>query len=210
MRKSIAAARMWRPSRRALEQEDEEQQADARNDDRDDRDLADVDVADRDGTIQVAERRCGLAERAEGEQRDALQQECDREGRDEHHRGRLRAQRPEDDEVHQERQRDDDAEAERDPDDERQIPLRRECERVGAGHDELAVREVDEPQDAEDETDPDRHERVDGAEPDRVDDHLPADAEKPERHERYAATILAVSFASAGVSVSRSSPFAIT
>ena len=106
--------------------------------------------------------------------------------------------------------RDHDAEAERDPDHERQVPLGREGERVGAGHHELPVREVDEPEHAEDEPDADRHQRVHGPEADRVDDHLPADAEEPERHERYAATILSVSPASAGVSVSRSSPFAIT
>ena len=99
-----------------------------------------------------------------------------------------------------------------DPD--RPVPLGREGERVGAGHDQLAVREVDEAEDAEDEADADGHQRVDGAEPDRVDEHLPVDAEHRERerrrHERYAATIFSVSPASAGVSVSRSSPFAIT
>ena len=54
-------------------------------------------------------------------------------------------------------------------------PARRERERVGAGHDQLPVGEVDEPQDAEDEPDPDRHQRVDGAEPDRVDERLGVD-----------------------------------
>ena len=54
-------------------------------------------------------------------------------------------------------------------------PARREGERVGAGHDQLAVREVDEAQHAEDEADPDRHQRVDRAEPDRVDDRLGVD-----------------------------------
>ena len=44
-----------------------------------------------------------------------------------------------------------------------------------AGHDQLAVREVHEPQDAEDEPDPDGHQREDRAEPDRVHLHLEVD-----------------------------------
>ena len=86
---------------------------------------------------------------------------------------------------------------------------RREGERVGAGHDELAVGEVDEPQDAEDEADPDRHQRVDGAEADGVDQRLRVDR-GDDAHERYAAIIRSVSSASAGVRVIRSSPFAST
>ena len=78
---------------------------------------------------------------------------------------------------------------------------------------ELAVGEVDEPQHAEDEADADGHERVGRAQADRVDDDLRVD--RGERgcgegvHERYAATIVSVSSASAGVIVSRISPFAI-
>ena len=45
------------------------------------------------------------------------------------------------------------------------VPLGGEGERVRAGHDQLAVREVDEPQDAEDEADADRHQRVDAPRP---------------------------------------------
>ena len=41
-------------------------------------------------------------------------------------------------------------------------------QRVRAGHHQLAVGEVDEPQHAEDEADPDGHQRVDRAQPDRV------------------------------------------
>ena len=48
-------------------------------------------------------------------------------------------------------------------------------ERVRAGHDQLAVGEVDEPQDAEDEADADGHQRVGRAEADGVDDHLGVD-----------------------------------
>ena len=51
-------------------------------------------------------------------------------------------------------------------------PARREGERVRAGHHELAVGEVDEPQHAEDEADPDRHQRVDGAEAESVESGL--------------------------------------
>ena len=53
-------------------------------------------------------------------------------------------------------------------------------ERVGAGHDQLAVGEVDEPQDAEDEADADGHQRVGRAEADRVDDHLRVDRRERE------------------------------
>ena len=54
-------------------------------------------------------------------------------------------------------------------------PVGRERERVRPGHDQLPVGEVDEPQDAEDESDPDRHQRVDRAEADRVDQGLGID-----------------------------------
>ena len=108
--------------------------------------------------------------------------------------------------LHRERERDDDREAGEDaPGD---GPARRERERVGAGHDQLAVGEVDEPQHAEDEADPDRHQRVDGAEADGVDERLGVDGR--DDHARYAWIIFSVSSASAGVSVIRSSPLAST
>ena len=92
-------------------------------------------------------------------------------------------------------------------------PVRRVGERVRAGHDELAIGEVDEAQDAEDEPDADGHERVGRSQADRIDDHLGVDRRERECaddvHERYAATIVSVSPASAGVIVSRISPFAI-
>ena len=69
----------------------------------------------------------------------------------------------------------DDAEAEHDPGPHRPVAVGREGERVGAGHDQLPVREVDQPQDAEDEADADGHEREDRAQPDRVDDGLRVD-----------------------------------
>ncbi len=51
---------------------------------------------------------------------------------------------------------------------------------------ELPVGEVDEPQDAEDEPDADRHQRVDRAEPDRVDERLGVERrdERRRAHER--------------------------
>ena len=64
----------------------------------------------------------------------------------------------------QERERQHDGEADEDRRPVRQAPLRAEREREGAGHDQLPVGEVDEPQHAEDEPDPDRHQRVDAAE----------------------------------------------
>ena len=60
----------------------------------------------------------------------------------------------------------------------RPAALGRERERVRAGHDQLPVREVDEPEDAEDETDADRHQRIDPAQPDSVGERLPVAAEK--------------------------------
>ena len=83
-----------------------------------------------------------------------------------------------------------DGEAEDDPRPHRPVPLGRERERERAGHDQLAVGEVDEPEDAEDEADADGHERVDGAEADRVDLHLQVDEvaarsrRRGRRHER--------------------------
>ena len=110
-------------------------------------------------------------------------------------------------------------EAEEDPDAHRPVPVGGEGERERARHHELAVGEVDEPEHAEDEADPDRHQRVDRADPDRVDLHLRLDRGAQEvgepagdeaRHDRYAWIIRSVSPASSGVRVSRSSPFAST
>jgi hypothetical protein len=53
--------------------------------------------------------------------------------------------------------------------------VRREGERVRAGHDQLPVGEVDEAQDAEDEPDPDGHQRIDRSEADRVGQGLRVD-----------------------------------
>ena len=85
------------------------------------------------------------------------------------------SQRPEDDPLHREREREHDREAERDADADGPVALRRERERERAGHDQLPVGEVDEPHHAEDEADPDGHEREDRAEADRVDLHLQVD-----------------------------------
>ena len=164
VRKSIDGARACaaRPScaRAAACSSDE---ARGRDDDRDDRDLADVDAARSSpagSAARATPRSCPSGPNAE--QRDALQQERDCEGRDEHHGGRLRAQRPEHEPVHRA------ARARARPRSRRrstprrgQVPLRREGERVRTRHDQLAVREVDEAEDAEDETDADRHQRVD-------------------------------------------------
>ena len=101
--------------------------------------------------------------------------------------GDCAAQRPEDDPLHRERERDHDGEAEDDPRPQRPVPLRGERQRVGPGHDQLAVGEVDEPEHAEDEADPDGHQRVDRAEAGGVDEHLPVDPEDAAergRHER--------------------------
>ena len=85
---------------------------------------------------------------------------------------RLRPQRPEDDALHRQGEREHDGEAEGDPHADRPVAVGRERERERARHDQLPVGEVDEPHDAEDEPDADRHEREDRAEADRVDLHL--------------------------------------
>ena len=136
------------------------------------------------GCAERGERGRDLAELAVAQvddQRDRLEQERDRERRHEHHRRRLPAQRPEDDEVHRQRERDHDGEAGDDAP--RDRPARGEGERVGAGHDQLAVGEVDEPQDAEDEADADGHQRVDRPEPDRVGERLEAEGRERSRGE---------------------------
>ena len=94
------------------------------------------------------------------------------------------AQRPEDDPVHEQREHENDGKAEDDAHGDGPAALRGEGERVGTGHHQLSVSEVDEPQDAEDETDADGHERVDRAEADRVGERLPVDAENGDRHAR--------------------------
>src|SRR5207237_5556830 len=112
---------------------------------------------------------------------------------------------------HQQREDEHDAEAESDSAPNGPTALRRKRQCVRAGHDELAVGEVDEPQDAEDKADPHRHQRVDRAEPDRVGERLPIDAEDGQgAHVRYAPINASVSAACSGPSVSRTLPFAST
>ena len=160
------------PERRAVQEQHEQREAYRRGDDGDDRDLPDLDVADRHGPVELGERGGSLPERPEPEERDALEEERDREGRGQHHRGRLRPQRPEDDALHRQRQRQDDDDAERDPHGDGPSALGGEGQREPAGHDQLAVGEVDESKHAEDEADADGHQREDRAEPDRVHLHL--------------------------------------
>ncbi len=113
------------------------------------------------------------------DQRDRLHEEGDRERRHQHHGRRLTAQRAEDDAIHREREGDDDAEASGDAG--RDGPPRGVRKRVGADHHELAVREVDEPEHAEDEPDPHGHQGVDCAESDGVREGL--EVERGEDHE---------------------------
>ena len=121
------------------------------------------------------------------DQRGVLEQEGQREGGDEHGRGVGRPQRSERDPLHQER-RDDGGE--HGGEDTRCVgPGVRERERVGGDHDQLAVGEVDQPEHAEHEPDPDGDEREDGAKAERVDEVLDVDHEA-----RYAATMRSVSF----------------
>ena len=84
--------------------------------------------------------------------------------------GEAPAQRPERDPLHHERAGDDYCEAREDRDDPG-LPAQVR-ERVRAGGDQLTVGEVDEPENAEDEADPHRDDRVDGTEPDPVDQGL--------------------------------------
>ncbi len=158
-----------------------------------------------------------MPEWPEPEERDRLEQERDREGRDEHDCGGLPPQRPEHGALHRQGERQDDREAERDPDADRPVAIRGVRERECAGHDQLPVGEVHEPHHAEDQPDADRHEREDRAEADRVDLDLQVEGVAHEvgeaarkHHERYAATMRSVSAASSGVRVRRSSPFAST
>ena len=98
--KSIDDARMCRPISVRSSSSMQSSRQTAATIDRHDRDLANVDGVDRPRPVQERERRRDLAERPEPEQRDALHQERDRERGDEHHRGRLAAQRAEDEPVH--------------------------------------------------------------------------------------------------------------
>ena len=150
-------------------------QADSGSHDRDDRDLPDLDVANADGPVELGERGGGLAQRPEPEERDRLQEERDGEGRDEHHRARLRPQGAEDSPLHREREQEHDGDAERDPDPDRPVAIRGVGERERPGHDQLPIREVDEAKDAEHEPDADGHQRVDRAQADRVDLNLEVD-----------------------------------
>ncbi len=91
----------------------------------------------------------------------------------------MTAQRPEHETVHRDRQCEHDGKAQGDAGPHRPTPLRRERERECARHHELAVREVDEAENAEDETDADGHQCVDRAEEETVGQVLPGDG-----HER--------------------------
>ena len=100
MRKSAAAARRCRPIVVRLRRSVEAGEQHGADDHRDDRDPADPQRADRDRGVQPAERADRLPARAEREQIDVLEQEADREARDEHRRRRGAAQRPERDPLH--------------------------------------------------------------------------------------------------------------
>ena len=105
-----------------------------------------------------------VSSRRSMQQRDRLEHEGDREGRDEHHRAATASRSGRkttrsiaiDIAMHRRAKH------------VRTLQTtghdRRVRERVGAGHDQLAVGEVDQPQHAEDEADADRHQRVDRAE----------------------------------------------
>ena len=92
----------------------------------------------------------------------------------------MAAEGAEDEPVHQHREGEHDRKAKNDPRPGRPAPLGGERESEGTGHHQLAVREVDEAQHAEDETDADRHQRVDRSERERVGKRLPVDAEEGE------------------------------
>ena len=123
---------------------------------RDDDDPADVHTADGEGAVEPAERADDLAARAEGEQIDRLEQEADGERRHEHRRrgGTASAQRPEGDALLRERECDHRREASDDRQHRR--PAARVREDVRACGDQLAVGEVDQAHDAENEPDTDR------------------------------------------------------
>jgi hypothetical protein len=167
---------------RAIQEQDERSQRAGCDADRDDRDLPDVDAADRPRLVEERERGGDLAERAEPDERDALQQERDRERRHEHDGRRLLSKRPKDEALHEQGERDHDREAEDDPGPDRPAPLGRERERERARHHELAVGEVHEPKHAEHEPDADGHQGVDGTEAERIGERLPVDAENRECH----------------------------
>jgi hypothetical protein len=161
-------------NRRARQKERKQSERPRRDEDRGDRELANLDTADRHDLVQLRHGDRGLADQVVvpeiDEERDRLQHEGDREGRDQHHGRRGRSQRAEDGSFHQQRERDDDGEAGDDADDHGLVG--REGERVRAGHDQLAVGEVDQPQDAEHEADADGHQRIDRALADGVDEDL--------------------------------------
>src|SRR6266516_3973144 len=121
----------------------------------------------------------------------------------------MATKRAEHDPIHRDGERHDDAEAQEDPDPDGPTALVREGERVGTGHHELAVGEVDEAEDAEDQADADRHQRIDAAEPECIGKCLPVGAEhgRHERHEKYADTSVSLSPAASGPSVRRRRPF---
>jgi hypothetical protein len=159
--------------RRPGQQESERAQGDCGRDDGHDRHLAHVDAVHGDRLVERRDRHSRLADDAVphvDELGHGLKEEGDREGRHEHYRRRLTPKRPEHDAIHRERRRDDDREADGHAPGHR--PGRRERQRVRADHDQLPVGEVHEAQDAEDEPDADRHQRVDGAQADGVHQRL--------------------------------------
>ena len=117
VRKSGGGGTHVQADRRLREQQREQAERDDGDDDGEDRHLPDVHTRDGDGLVERRDGRGRLAERVVAdvdEQRDALEQERDGEGGHEHHRRRLRPQRPEDGALHRQRERDHDREARRD------------------------------------------------------------------------------------------------
>ena len=77
--------------------------------------------------------------------------------------------------MRSESRREDDDQHHRDDDGERLVLGHDRHQHVGADRDELAMGEVDQAHDAEDEADPERRQRVEGAHAQRIDDDLYGD-----------------------------------
>ena len=155
-----------RPQRRPPKEEANGDEQDDRHGDDDHVELLDHDRADRERSAQARREIRRSRQRAPDEPGNALEQEAERERGDQQRLGSCPPDGAECDPLHCESERDDDHHGHRDQHWRRQ---RNQHDRERARHDQLAVGEVDQPHDSEDDGDAEREQREQASERDRVD-----------------------------------------
>ena len=158
------------PEARRLEEPGERGEQDRADQDGDDLQALQPDAEDLDLAAERRQEVDALGPRADEQDERLLQEEADGEGRDQKRRGIGIAQRPEGDALG--RQREQNCGEKAAEKHQRDGLAEKRQERVAGDHDQLAMGEVDQPHDAEDEPDAERRQRVEAAYAQRIHERL--------------------------------------